>query len=235
MRLSEVAEPIFQYVCRLNRSARLGVDMEPTAVRADLEELLGNAERAAATDPRLADQWSRVELPVIYFIDFMIKESRLAFAADFRELAYDRDKQAGDQDFFILLDETLADSSEPATERLEVFFACMGLGFTGMYKLKPNDLKMRMQKVAARLRSRMDTEPNQRIVPEAYENVDTTVYTQPAGRGLLGLGIAVAVVAFAVVIGNAVTYVQSSRGLGESLRQIEQAAESSVAGTRDGD
>jgi cytochrome bd-type quinol oxidase subunit 1 len=42
---------------------------------------------------------------------------------------------AGDEKFFDLLEETLNDSSEDASERLAVYYTCLGLGFMGMYTI----------------------------------------------------------------------------------------------------
>ena len=220
MKLSELCEPVLQYVCRLNRSARRGVDLEPNAVRADIEQLFRDAEREAASDPFLSDQYSKVELALVYFVDFMIKESKLSFASDWRELAHERDKLAGDEEFFDLLEETLADTSEAGTERLEVFYTCMGLGFTGFYQTQPDQLKKKMMEVAARLRRRMETESSARIVPEAYEHVDTSDLIQPPSRGLLGLIVVLGVVAMGVVIGNGVVYAMNAGALKSSLSTI---------------
>jgi len=239
MKLMDLCEPVLQYVCRLNRSAKRGVDLEPNAVRADIEQLLADAERESNSDPHLSDQWSKVELPLIYFVDFMIKESSLSFAGDWRELAHERDKLAGDEEFFDLLEDTLKDTSEAGTDRLEVFYTCMGPGFTGFYATQPDQLKKKMMEVAARLRRRMDTEAAARIVPEAYDNVDTSDLIQPPARGLLGLAVALVVVAFVVIIGNGVLYATTSGDLRESLSAIAGGdpgpAPSSDAGDGDDD
>ncbi len=225
MKLAEVCEPVFQYVCRLNRSARRGVDLEPAAVRADIEAILSEAKGKANSDPLLAENFSKIELPLIYFIDFMIKESQLHFARDWRELAHERDKLAGDEEFFDLLDETLKDQSESATDRLEVYYTCLGLGFMGMYVGQKEYLKKKTMEVAARLRKRMETEQSARIVPEAYEHVDTSDLIQPASRGLLGLVIALVVIGLVVLIGNAVMYGSASGDLSGALGDIERTAE----------
>lgn len=235
MKLSELCEPILQYVCRLNRSARRGVDLEPNAVRADIDQLFADAEREASTDPHLADQFAKVELALVYFVDFMIKESKLHFANEWRELAHERDKLAGDEEFFDLLEETLKDTSEAGTDRLEVFYACMGLGFTGFYATQPDQLKKKMMEVAARLRRRMETESSARIVPEAYESVDTSDLIEPPARGLMMWAIVVAVVGVGVVIGNGVLYVSAAGDLRGSLSTIEDVGTSGAASGDDGD
>ncbi|MEM7754212.1 MAG: DotU family type IV/VI secretion system protein [Planctomycetota bacterium] len=235
MKLSELCEPVLQYVCRLNRSARRGVDLESNTIRADIEQLFRDADREAASDPFLSDQWSKVELALVYFVDFMIKESKLSFASEWRELAHERDKLAGDEEFFDLLEESLGDTSEAGSERLEVFYTCMGLGFTGFYATQPDQLKKKMMEVAARLRRRMETEASARIVPEAYEHVDTSDLIQPPSRGLLGLVVVLAMVAMGVIVGNGVLYGVKAGDLDESLSTITDPSGGDRAGPRDDD
>ena len=42
MTLLELCEPLFQYVCRLNRSARKGATPDEETVRADLQKILAD-------------------------------------------------------------------------------------------------------------------------------------------------------------------------------------------------
>ena len=51
MTLLELCEPLFQYVCRLNRSARKGGSYEPTRVRAEIDALFEEAKAKAAASP----------------------------------------------------------------------------------------------------------------------------------------------------------------------------------------
>ena len=76
MTLVELCEPLFQYVCRLNRSARRGASVAQGTVRAELHAMFGQMREKAQQTPGLADQYERVRLPLVYFVDFMIKEGR---------------------------------------------------------------------------------------------------------------------------------------------------------------
>ena len=46
--------------------------------------------------------------------------------------------------FFDLLDETLNDPSDEATERLKIFYTCLGLGFSGWYAGQSEYLRGKM-------------------------------------------------------------------------------------------
>jgi hypothetical protein len=156
MTLLQLTEPLFQYMCRLNRMARrstgakatgdtsfLALPREPATkvasaaavkvatldyavVRSEIKALFEDMMSKAATDLRLSQQARKIELPLIFFVDSMIAESKLAFAAEWNQnrLAYDRQELAGDEKFFDLLDETLKENNEDAAERLAVFYIC---------------------------------------------------------------------------------------------------------------
>ncbi len=220
LRLHELCEPLFQYVCRLNRSARKGVGLEPNLVRADIQALFSDMRSKAQQEPGLGDQFAKVELPLIYFVDFMIKESSLSFAHQWRELAHDLGKMAGDEEFFDLLDETLRDPSEGATQRLSVYYSCLGLGFTGFYTGQPEYLCKKMMEIQARIRPFVDTDPSGRICPDAYEHVDTRPLNLPPLRNLKGLVVVLVVVLIGVMVANWVLYGKAVGDLKDALAVI---------------
>jgi type VI protein secretion system component VasF len=119
----------------------------------------------------------------------MIKESKLAFAYDWYELGRERNELAGDEKFFDLLDENLVDSSDAATERLVIFYTCIGLGFTGVYAGQPESIQRLMSKISARISGMMDADEKSYICPEAYENVDDRDFVEPPSTKLVGIGI----------------------------------------------
>jgi len=226
MRLHELCEPLFQYVCRLNRSARKGVGLEPNLVRTDIQALFSDMRSRASGEAGLADQFAKVELALIYFVDFMIKESSLAFAGQWKELAHDQGKMAGDEEFFDLLDDTLRDPSEAASERLTVYYTCLGLGFTGFYTGQPEYLRKKMMEIQARVRSVMDQDIAARICPEAYEHVDTRPLNLPPLRNLMGMVIVMVAVVVGVLVANWWMYARAASELKASLdtiREVDQA------------
>src|SRR3954452_7233275 len=191
MTLPQLAEPLFHYICRLNRSARKGGGQELRQVRSEVKGLFADMRAKAAKDPRLSAQYERVELPLLFFVDFMIKERKLPFAADWQELAHERNELGGDERFFDLLDVTLADTGPESAERLEVFYTCLGLGFTGWYTGQPEQLRKKMLEISGRLRGRSgELEQSSRIVPEAYEHVNGANLIDSPGGSLMTIGIA---------------------------------------------
>lgn len=220
MTLLELCEPLLQYVCRLNRSGRKGGSFEPSRVRSEVEALMEDMRSKAAANPNLTSQYDKVEMPLIFFVDFMIKESALPFARQWQEMAYERNELAGDEKFFDLLDETLADPSQAATERLAVFYTGIGLGFTGWYTGQPEYLRKKMLEISARVRGMMDVDEASRICPEAYEYVDTSDLVQPPGMKLLGIFVALIGMLVTVFVANFLLFRSSASDIQEALRKI---------------
>src|SRR5690349_21509210 len=128
--LLQITEPIFQYMCRLNRLARRnnaqktsaadtsfialskeaaqtaaplvparGASLDYTVARSEIKALFEDMMAKASSDARLMQQARKVELPLIFFVDSMICESTLSFAAEWNQnrLAFDRQELAGDE------------------------------------------------------------------------------------------------------------------------------------------
>ncbi len=189
MTLLELCEPLFQYMCRLNRLARSGSALEMDQVRNDIKKIFEAIRAEALNIAALTSQYEKIELPLLFFVDFTIKESKLMFAYDWYELGRERNELAGDEKFFDLLDENLEDTSDAATERLVIFYTCIGLGFTGVYTGQPESIKRLMSKISARISGMIDADEKSFICPEAYENVDARDFVEPPSTRLVGIGI----------------------------------------------
>lgn len=218
--LAELCDPFFQYVCRLNRSVRKGATVPAEAIRADLEDILREMEETAAARPELAKQFDDVKMPLIFFADFMVKESDMECARDWKEMGRERGEHAGDEKFFDLLEATLEESGTSADERLVVFYTCLGLGFTGFYTGQPEYLRKTMSRIAARLRRFMDLEDSVLLCPEAYENVDQSDLIEPPGRTIAGIGVVALGLVLVLFVVNVVLFRESSRELDRSLERL---------------
>jgi type IV/VI secretion system ImpK/VasF family protein len=246
MTLLEATEPLFQYVCRLNRLARrsgpaakgdtgfftksaaqvsntpIGVTLDYAVVRSEIKALLSELAQKAGTDGRLMNQIKKVELPLFFFIDSMIAESSLAFAGQWNKnrLAFERNELAGDEKFFDLLDETMKDPGDEASERLAVFYLCLGLGFTGIYFQQPEFLRKTMLTIAPRIIQFMERDPSSRICPDAYEKVDTRNLVEPPSTKFVYVGIVFACFTLALLIAYFWLYRHNSSLLLNSFEAI---------------
>jgi type VI protein secretion system component VasF len=246
MNLLELTEPIFQYVCRLNRLARKsgGTSSSDTAfiakpaaaapvpprvasldyavVRSEVKAMFEDFIQKSNSDVRLNAQAKKVELPLLFFVDSMISESSLPFAAQWNQnrLAYERNELAGDEKFFDLLEETMKDSSEDASERLAVYYNCIGLGFSGIYFKQPEYLRKTMLTIAPRIRHLVEADQTAKICPDAYEGIDSRNLVQPPGSKMVFVGILFLCFILAVGITYVFLYRAASRSLKTSLEHI---------------
>jgi type VI protein secretion system component VasF len=252
--LLDLVEPLFQYVCRLDRAAKRAgpapagapgatsetvffakpaqgtapsfagrsLSMDYTVVRSEIKALLEDIQQKAAADIRLGAQARQIEMPLLFFIDSIISESKLGFAAQWNQnrLAYERNELAGDEKFFDLVEETLKDSSEDAAERLAVYYLCIGVGFTGIYFRQPEYLRKTMLAIAPRIRHMLDTEQQTRICPENYENIDTRNLVQPPSSKLVIVGILFLCFTVAALLSYVWIYRDASSTLSSALDKV---------------
>lgn len=233
MNLAELCEPLFQVVCRLNRSARKGLVTDYHQARAEIKALLADMRAKSAGTPGLAEQFEKIELPLIFFVDSMIAESGLSFARTWDQERLAEELQppqlGGDERFFDLLDETLADRSNAANDRLQIFYTCLGLGFTGYYAGQPEYLRRKMNEIHARVRGLAGGELAGRLCPDAYEHVNTADLVEPPGVKLVGWGIALAGLAVLTILVNFALLNSAKDDLQQTLTSISQPAASTGA------
>jgi type IV/VI secretion system ImpK/VasF family protein len=221
-RLLEHCEPLFQAVCRLNRMGRKGSSIDYTQARAEITDLLEKLSRTARSDIGLNDQYSKVELPLIFFIDSIIAESALPFAAEWshNRLAEARRELAGDEKFFDLLEDTLQDNSDGASERLAVYYTCLGLGFSGWYAGQPEMLRKKMFEISPRVKAFVDTDDSGLITPDTYKSTNTSNLPLPMASSLVPLLIAFVGLFLAVVAFNIYTFHAASAEMKSALDTI---------------
>ena len=218
--LIELTEPLFECICRLNRSVRGKGRSEQAPVKAEITSILADMKAKAAATPGLLEQYEKIELVLLFFVDFMIKESALPFAKEWKELAFERNELAGDEKFFDLLEETLQDRSRAATDRLAVFYTCLGLGFTGWYAGQPEFLRRKSKEIFARIADIRETQTEARICPEAYDGVDPRNLVEPPSARLTGIGIALLVLLLVLFIANIWCYQQAVHQLVRDFRAV---------------
>jgi type VI protein secretion system component VasF len=223
MTLLELSEPLFQYICRLSRSARKGVRVEPNTVRNEVKAILGDMRSRAMADRSLVAQYEKIELVYLFFVDFMVRESLGSAAKSWPELAAERKELAGDERFFDMLDETLKEPGDAAAERLVIYYVCVGLGFTGWYTGQPEYLRKKMLEISSRIRHVMDPDQMAKICPEAYDNVNTANLVEPPGRRLIGVGIVVVGLLIVVFAANISLDYHTKRPLTTALDGITEA------------
>jgi type IV/VI secretion system ImpK/VasF family protein len=227
MKLLELYEALFQYVCRLNRAAKTQSHPEFGRVRQELKALLEEINRSAATDVALLKQVQKLERPMVFFVDNLISTSRLKFASQWENNRLAKEVYndlAGDERFFVdFLDEDMVDTSAEAAERLAVYYTCLGLGFTGMYLGQPDKIRDYMDKIFPRIRQWMDSDKHTKISDQAYAFTDTRILTEPPSDKILFVVIAFLFLSLSVLVVSYGLYYWASDELKTSIAQIQAA------------
>lgn len=234
MSVQEVCEPLFHEMCRLNRLARKGggSGTEMNRVRAQIRAIFDEMKASAAADVGLSNQYAEAEKPLVYFVDFMISESAFPWANEwppFEEEVYG--ELVGQTRFFELLDETRADPSPAATDRLEIYYQCLGLGFTGFYSDEPEYLRRKMLEIQGRIKKRVDLQSTEKFVPESELYVNTSQLYEPPSPRLIMMGIALVGLIVVLFVANYWVYWSSESRLTRDLDDI--AASSEADGTEE--
>lgn len=222
MSLLELCEPLFQYVCLLNRAGRKSGHYEYAAVRAEVLSLFEQMHTRAISDPRVSHQYKALELTLLFFTDSMISESGHSFASKWNSsrLADERSELAGDEKFYDHLEATMADQSTEASERLAVFATMIGLGFTGWYHGQPEYLRKKMLEITPRIRPFMEADVTGKLCPESYENVDTRDLVEPPSRSIAFIAIAFVVFCITTLGCNYYLFDKTTKHLIASLKEV---------------
>jgi type IV/VI secretion system ImpK/VasF family protein len=213
---------LFQYVCRLNRAAKTEAQPDYARVRSEVNSLLVDIQRGAATEVRLANQVKQLELPMIFFVDNLICTSPLKFATQWAQnrLANERNELAGDERFFDFLQSDLADPGEEAKERLAVYYTCLCLGFNGMYQAQPDQIRRYVEQIFPRISEWLDRDPRTKISEDAYRYTDTRFLTEPPSNKIILVVILFLFFSLSVMTVYYGLYIKAASDLTKSVEKI---------------
>jgi type IV/VI secretion system ImpK/VasF family protein len=228
MKLLDLYEDLFQYICLLNRisDARPEAHPEYARVRGEIKGMLEGIRSTAASDVRLMNQASRLELPIIFFVDNIICTSRLKFAQQWAgsRLAMEKKNElAGDERFFDFVQQDLTDPSEEAVERLAIYCTCFGLGFTGMYVTQPEKMRGLVEQIFPRIRQWTDSDRS-KLSEEAYKHTDTRILTEPPNNKIILVALCFVFFSMVVLALYYGLYIKASSDLTGAIQQIADSA-----------
>ncbi|MCA9312022.1 MAG: DotU family type IV/VI secretion system protein [Phycisphaerales bacterium] len=202
-----LCDELFQYVLNINRSSKLDASAHPAyeTVRRNVRDIIGRIRTEAATDADLNRAFRMVEKSLYYFVDSMFAdcerwEPSLRWSGDPLQRE-EFGEGTGDKEFWVVFDEILGEArsgGEPQMQALEVMYAMVGLGFTGIHVNDHEFLQSKMSEAWNRLQSRYSFRVS-RLCPSAYENVNDANLEPDAGMSLLRTGV-VLVIGFVAIL-----------------------------------
>ena len=130
--LEKLCNPVFQCLCNYWQLSCVTNMVDREQFQSDILGLLMEARKKSRKDPRLEREFVWLEKPLVFFIDYMVKEGRFPFRDDWRELSRNYNELSGDEKFFDLLNETL--NYPDLNNSFILFYIMLGLGFDGVYR-----------------------------------------------------------------------------------------------------
>jgi type VI protein secretion system component VasF len=165
-KLEKLCSPILTCLCNYWQLANIDKELSKEQFQRDLELRLEDTREAAARDPDLEQDFAKMERPLIFFIDYIVKEGNFPFSEEWREFARNYNELSGDEKFFNLFTEAL-DNPE-ADETIVLYYLMLGLGFDGIYRSDPGYIRGCMKRCADRFPDDIDiySEPIVTVNPE---------------------------------------------------------------------
>ncbi len=220
MKLLNIIEPIFIYICDFNRIVRSGSRPMLNKVQADIKELRDNANIAVAADSSLRDSYDKIELPLVFFIDYMIEQAGFREWEENRIAVNEFGRRAGNDEFFDYLTNAEGETGDPADERLAFYYTCLGLGFLGMYEDVPDEVQKIMTRLEPRVRPYIDRQLSAKITPDNYKHTNTEELSYEASSGYLGLILFSVCMLIAVFVTVSILYSSSKSELTDAIKTI---------------
>jgi type VI protein secretion system component VasF len=152
--LEDICRPVFVAFCNYWQLKQTGTPPAMEKFRTDIQSALREAKLQAVSEPALTREYEQIERPLAFFIDFMVHEGKFPFSTNWRELGRNYNELSGDEKFFNLLSEALADSK--AQNLIPLFYTMLGLGFEGAYAQDSAAIATTMRQCAARFPDELD-------------------------------------------------------------------------------
>jgi len=222
--LLELCEPMFAYVCKLNRIARRDLSYSKDVASVEIRKIFEEMRSRANEEPGLRSQFDRMELALRAFVDESIQRSELSFAEDWEPISWEMpDGAAYLSSFFESLDETLEERGREAQERMEVFYTCLGLGFAPEER-SPEQIDEYQTRLAAHVCAPGATTERRISSPEDHKP-DTRVLWVRLGMPLTIIAASVVIGLIALYAVNVVIYERGLHDLEASLGTINEPSE----------
>ncbi|MDR2630372.1 MAG: DotU family type IV/VI secretion system protein [Spirochaetaceae bacterium] len=203
--LERVCNPLFLTICNYWQLACIDSPVELDDFRKNILAVLEDIRSRAMQDDTLGKEFALIEKPLIFFIDYIVREGRFSFRNNWHILARNYNELSGDEKFFDLLDESL--QNPDAKNLTALFFLMLGLGFDGMYRRNQDHIQHCLELCAQNTKPDFDifSKP---IVPEPKKRLGIFARRRRPGvwLALMVTGLFMA----ACVTFNLITFIRST-------------------------
>jgi type VI protein secretion system component VasF len=149
-----LCRPVFTCICNYWQLNGTGNPPSMEKFRGDIKNALEDVKYRAKNNSELNLEYERIELPLVFFIDYMVKEGNFPFKNAWRELARDYNELSGDEKFFNLLSNELY--APDVKDVIPVFYTMLGLGFDGIYANDSKAIERTMKQCMEKMENEFD-------------------------------------------------------------------------------
>ncbi|MDR3334666.1 MAG: DotU family type IV/VI secretion system protein [Treponema sp.] len=146
--LEHLCRPVLTGLCNYWQLVNTGIQPERETFQRTIDSLLEKAKTQAARNPDLSREYARIERPLIFFIDYLVKEGNFSFKGEWRDLARRYNELSGDEKFFNLLAAALDDPESGSS--ITLYYLMLGLGFDGDHRSDYGYIETCMKRCAAK-------------------------------------------------------------------------------------
>lgn len=181
MNIETLIAPVLKKVCSYCVYKNSGFEVPQDLLLSEIRSELNAVSQRATLTPMLQQQYQAIEKPLVFFIDYIVKEGNFSYSRSYRELARNFNELSGDDKFFDLLKDAIDQSNDK--EVIRVFYILMGLGFDGYYKRHRSEMVDVMQNTVSHCNQGIDFNIN-KITPdininEQRQQKDLSWYKRP--------------------------------------------------------
>lgn len=160
--IEDLCRPLILYMCEIWSFKVRKIEPNEDKIINDINLMLNKIKEQCYSNPMLAQEFSYIEKTLIFFIDYTIKEGNFSFSKNWKNLSRKYGEFSGDDKFFDILALNLDDPM--GSERVDLLYQFMGLGFSGSYKNNIEVIENKMKQCLAKMPSSFDIN-NVRITP----------------------------------------------------------------------
>ena len=191
MNIETLIAPVLKKVCSYCIYKNSGFEVPQDLLLSEIRAELNAVSQRSTMTPVLQQQFQAIEKPLVFFIDYIVKEGDFSYSQSYRELARNFNELSGDDKFFDLLKNAIEQTGDK--EVIRVFYILMGLGFDGYYKRHRSEMVDVMQDTMTHCKNGIDFN-NEKITPDINVNIQQSYrkekwYQRPRNWLLTAIGV----------------------------------------------
>jgi type IV/VI secretion system ImpK/VasF family protein len=220
--LIEACSPFFLYLTTFRRNAASS-EQDVQSLRAALNHELDKVHARCEGNLALETLYEKARYPLVVAADQVVLTSPWAHRAGWSMQLFESQlfgSLQGGKKFFEIMDQVLADPTEDGVQMAEMLFHCMAIGFQGELRGNKEELTRRRRQLFEK--ARLPDKVGDSLAPDAYgRNSAKSTLVLPTVGILRFVAVAIAVIVFTLLLGNAITHLTNDKLITQIDEQVD--------------